>query len=269
MILPDFILIEETIEKYNYDPKTFKGQKFYHLPVVRTCFICHSIYDQKFINAIYAFRKNKKCKFCANKERSIMSAESRSISMKKKYRDGLIHPMLGKIHTIETKNILSKNRMGKTFDDLYGEEKSNEIKQKLSKASTGEKNPFYNKKHNKETIEFLRENTRKSTRKGKNSNFYGKNYNKIISNDEFIKKCIFTHGNRYDYSKVEYKGRLNNIEIICKTHGPFLQKAFTHIDGSGCQKCNLSQGELKILSFLKENRIDFIQQFKFHQCTYW
>lgn len=39
-----------------------------------------------------------------------------------------------------------------------------------------------------------------------------------------------------------------------------------YIDGSGCQKCNLSKGEFKISTFLTENKIKFIPQFKFDEC---
>ena len=36
---------------------------------------------------------------------------------------------------------------------------------------------------------------------------------------DFIKKAIKIHGNRYDYSKVEYKGSKEKICIICPKHG--------------------------------------------------
>lgn len=59
---------------------------------------------------------------------------------------------------------------------------------------------------------------------------------------EFIKKAICVHSDRYDYSKVNYDGRGNNITIICKIHGEFLQTPNAHLRGCGCQKCG---GKLK------------------------
>jgi very-short-patch-repair endonuclease len=61
--------------------------------------------------------------------------------------------------------------------------------------------------------------------------------NKMISPDEIIKKAKDTHGNKYDYSKVEYHGIYNKIIIICKEHGEFEQSANSHIRGSGCTEC--------------------------------
>ncbi len=268
MLLPDSILIEETIDKYGYDPKLFKGLKDYSKYVVRTCFDCGNIYDQQFMSVIVSLRKNKKCKYCSNKEKSTSSADRRSLSLKEKYKSGSIsHPMLNRKHTDESKMKMGRDRKGKNLESIYGKSRADEIKLKISRSVSGEKNPFYGKKHSQETIEIIRENTRKNTKRGKNSNFYGKNYNNILSNDTFFKKCNDVHGDRYDYSETEYKGLSQYINIICKKHGKFRQKAFIHIDGSGCQKCNTSKGELKILSFLLENNIPFVHQFKFNECV--
>jgi very-short-patch-repair endonuclease len=55
--------------------------------------------------------------------------------------------------------------------------------------------------------------------------------------DEFLEKSKKIHGDKYDYSKVEYNGRHNKITIICKTHGEFIQELGSHLQGSGCNKC--------------------------------
>lgn len=54
----------------------------------------------------------------------------------------------------------------------------------------------------------------------------------------FIKEAIDIHGDTYDYSLTNYTGALNNIEVICKVHGIFEQKAKDHIRGQGCKKCS-------------------------------
>jgi len=58
-----------------------------------------------------------------------------------------------------------------------------------------------------------------------------------LDNSSFIKKAINTHGNKYDYSLVEYKRYHEKIKIICKIHGEFLQRPSSHINGRGCKKC--------------------------------
>lgn len=66
--------------------------------------------------------------------------------------------------------------------------------------------------------------------------------NKITSNTEqFIKKAKEKHGDRYDYSKVDYVDNNTKVTIICKKHGEFKQKPVCHLNGSGCQKCGKEQ----------------------------
>lgn len=54
----------------------------------------------------------------------------------------------------------------------------------------------------------------------------------------FITKARTVHGDRYDYSKVEYLGRSKKVCIICREHGEFWQNASNHIQGSDCPKCS-------------------------------
>ena len=53
----------------------------------------------------------------------------------------------------------------------------------------------------------------------------------------FIERSKATHGERYDYSLVEYKSIHTKVKIICKKHGEFLQKPTHHYGGVGCEKC--------------------------------
>lgn len=59
-----------------------------------------------------------------------------------------------------------------------------------------------------------------------------------MSLDEFIRKARKVHGNKYDYSKVEYKNNRTKICIICPEHGEFWQTPNKHLMGRGCPKCN-------------------------------
>ena len=55
--------------------------------------------------------------------------------------------------------------------------------------------------------------------------------------EQFIEKAIEIHGDKYDYSKVEYKKAIDKVILICKEHGEFLQQSNLHLMGSGCKKC--------------------------------
>ena len=53
----------------------------------------------------------------------------------------------------------------------------------------------------------------------------------------FLKRCHEVHGDKYDYSQVEYKGGRIPVTIICPEHGSFLQTPERHLEGRGCPKC--------------------------------
>lgn len=55
--------------------------------------------------------------------------------------------------------------------------------------------------------------------------------------EQFITEARAIHGDKYDYSKVNYKGNKKKVEIICPQHGPFFMTPLYHLQGHGCQKC--------------------------------
>ena len=61
-----------------------------------------------------------------------------------------------------------------------------------------------------------------------------------LSTNEFIKRAKEIHGDKYNYSKVDYKNNSTKVCIICKEHGEFWQTASEHLRGHGCPKCGLS-----------------------------
>ena len=80
-----------------------------------------------------------------------------------------------------------------------------------------------------------------------------------LTKDWFIEKTIKVHGNKYDYSKVEYIDSKTKVCIICPEHGEFWQTPNDHLDGCGCPKCNESNLEEATRVFLEENNINYIQ----------
>lgn len=55
--------------------------------------------------------------------------------------------------------------------------------------------------------------------------------------DKFIEKARAKHGDRFDYSNAVYEAAHSPIEIICREHGPFAQRATNHLSGMGCPEC--------------------------------
>ena len=55
--------------------------------------------------------------------------------------------------------------------------------------------------------------------------------------EEWIEKAKETHGDKYNYAKVDYKNSKDNVIITCKNHGDFIQVPNSHLSGKGCVKC--------------------------------
>ena len=55
---------------------------------------------------------------------------------------------------------------------------------------------------------------------------------------KFIRQSQEVHGNKYDYSKVDYKGTDTKVCIICPEHGEFWQTPYCHLKGNGCPACS-------------------------------
>lgn len=88
----------------------------------------------------------------------------------------------------------------------------------------------------------------------------------IQNNNSFIKRSKEKHGNKYDYSLVEYKNNRIPVKIICKKHGIFEQIPKHHLTGSGCPLCKNSKGENIIINILKELNIKYKRQKTFDGC---
>lgn len=64
---------------------------------------------------------------------------------------------------------------------------------------------------------------------------------KQLSIDEVIRRFKLKHGNRFDYSRVDYTHHYVKVEIICRLHGSFYREPQLHWSGlEGCPKCDES-----------------------------
>ena len=73
---------------------------------------------------------------------------------------------------------------------------------------------------------------------------------------EFISKSKLIHGDKYDYSKVEYVNNHSKVCIICPEHGEFWQTPANHLKNRGCPICgghqkvqrkNLLKGQIRYI----------------------
>lgn len=74
---------------------------------------------------------------------------------------------------------------------------------------------------------------------------------RALTTEEFIEKSRAVHGDKYDYSEVQYKNAQTPVDIICRVHGKFSQLPYNHMRGAGCAQCNkIEKRRLPIETFL-------------------
>jgi very-short-patch-repair endonuclease len=80
--------------------------------------------------------------------------------------------------------------------------------------------------------------------------------------DIFISKATKVHGNKYDYSKVDYINAKTKVIIVCNIHGEFSQTPSNHLSNYNCQKCS-NNFKLNTQTFIEKanqihkNRYDY------------
>jgi len=78
------------------------------------------------------------------------------------------------------------------------------------------------------------------------------------------------HGDKYDYSLVDYVNGDIKIKIICEVHGIFEQTPNSHKNGSGCPHCANIKNRLKYIDILKsrfESNIQITPNFNKSACA--
>ena len=75
----------------------------------------------------------------------------------------------------------------------------------------------------------------------------------ILDTNTFIKKVKQIHGNKYDYSLVEYTNNKSKVKIICPEHGIFEQLPYSHYHHE-CKKCSDKNRtkKIKLTYFIKK-----------------
>ena len=71
---------------------------------------------------------------------------------------------------------------------------------------------------------------------------------------QFVAEAREVHGDKFDYSKVDYTNIGHRVTITCPVHGDFEQVAAAHLSGRGCIKCSStgpSAAELEMAEYLE------------------
>lgn len=68
-----------------------------------------------------------------------------------------------------------------------------------------------------------------------------------LTKDEFVHRAKLKHGDKYDYSLVEYNGATTKVKIICSSCGAiFWQIPNSHLLGRGCPTCSIKEQHQKL-----------------------
>ena len=89
---------------------------------------------------------------------------------------------------------------------------------------------------------------------------------KRLTTEEFINKAKLVHGDKYDYSLVNYITSKMSVKIICPIHGEFEQKPNYHLSKCGCTKCGIETINIKLKINKQEliNKFNLIHNFKYY-----
>ena len=92
------------------------------------------------------------------------------------------------------------------------------------------------------------------------------------STEEFIEKARSVHGDRYDYSEVDYISRHTKITIICKIHGKFEQDAGNHLQCANCYECgvvtNSEKRKRTLQEFIEKSRLVHGDKYDYSETIY-
>lgn len=83
----------------------------------------------------------------------------------------------------------------------------------------------------------------------------------MIDKEKFIQLSRNVHGDKYDYSKVEYNKVVDKVCIVCPIHGEFWQSARQHYKGQGCPKCGIESRSEKKSDTVESLKEKFIKKF--------
>jgi DNA-directed RNA polymerase subunit M/transcription elongation factor TFIIS len=100
----------------------------------------------------------------------------------------------------------------------------------------------------------------------KNRKVVYKGESRKLDNKLAIERFIDVHGDKFDYSQVQYISAKELVKIVCKLHGIFEQSPDAHLRGQGCAKCGESKGEIEITKMLMNIEMSFEREKRYNTC---
>lgn len=88
---------------------------------------------------------------------------------------------------------------------------------------------------------------------------------------KFLDRAAEIHGDRYDYSRVEYIGCFDKICIVCTQHGDFWQQPNAHIgkQQQGCPHCHRERENARLATISRQMGEEFASKSDVvHECKY-
>lgn len=90
---------------------------------------------------------------------------------------------------------------------------------------------------------------------------------KTRTTEKFVLEAKSIHGDVYDYSKSEYTGCFGLVNIICRKHGEFFQRANDHLHGCGCPICANNQ-KYTTEMFIEKAKTIHGDKYDYSKCIY-
>ena len=123
-------------------------------------------------------------------------------------------------------------------------------------------------KYNYDNVDYVNNHTKVHIECGQHGKFYQRPSSHLsghgcakcggsypLTTEQFIQRSIVVHGDRYDYSQVDYKTISDDVIIRCQIHGLFNQSPSNHLQGKNCSKCSscsFSKPQIRWLEFLEK-----------------
>lgn len=83
------------------------------------------------------------------------------------------------------------------------------------------------------------------------------NKDRVLSQEEAIKRIKDVWGDKYDLSEVKYVNARTKITPICPIHGKFKARYSDFVNGCGCPLCRESKLERELSDFFNKENIQF------------
>lgn len=90
---------------------------------------------------------------------------------------------------------------------------------------------------------------------------------KRLTTQEFIEKAEKIHGDKYDYSKVEYINGKTKVCIICPEHGEFWMRPNDILNGTSCPSCGRTK-KMTTKDFIEKSNVVHNNFFSYEKTVY-